>query len=309
MSRATTSPAPADLPAQPTRTGCRSIRGSGSASGSTARSRAAARPTRRSTIRCSGSARSGRRPTGSTISTRRSCRGWPTMPSRACRCCRPRRSSKWRWRRRPDGHAIEVADVELRRPLPFDKGRPRELRSLEAGEDGDWELSSRPRLSDEPPTLHAVARLITPGECQPAPLFAAAKPGRGQVDAALLYRLAAQLGLDYGPQFRAVTGIELLGSNEASAQLDASVIDEPLDPYVIHPALLDGALQALLALIADRDADLGGASFLPWRFGRVRVTAPFGRLPASARVRVTRLGTRSVSADIALFDPGGALVG
>jgi acyl transferase domain-containing protein/acyl carrier protein len=211
--------------------------------------------------------------------------------------------------RRPDGQAIEVADVELRRPLPFDKGRPRELRSVETSEDGDWELSSRPRLSDEPPTLHAVARLVTPGECQPAPLFAAAKPGRDQVDAALLYRIAAQLGLDYGPQFRAVTGIELLGANEALARFDASVIREALEPYVIHPALLDGALQALLALIADRDAGLAGASFLPWRFGRVRVAAPFGRVPASARVRVTRLGTRSVSADIALVDQHAAIVG
>ena len=135
---------------------------------------------------------------------------------------------------------------------------------------------------------------------------AAVRPGRagsrGEMDAASLYRLAARLGLDYGGRFRTVRRIELLGAGEAVAQLDPSVIDEPLAPYIVHPALLDGALQGLLALIADKQAghcgDLAGVSFLPWRFGRVRAPAPFGRVPHSARLRVTRIGTRSASADI-----------
>ena len=213
------------------------------------------------------------------------------------------------WLRRPDARAIEVVDVELRRPLPFDKGRPREIRTVVAGDDGDWELSSRPRLSDEPLTLHAVARLATAGDHQPAPLFSEPKASRGEVDSATLYRLAAQLGLDYGPQFRTVARIELLGTDEAVAHLDSSVIDGPLDRYLIHPALVDGALQALLALIADRHADLEGVSFLPWRFGRVRIAAPFGRPACSARLQVTRLGTRSASANIALYDEAGEIVG
>jgi acyl transferase domain-containing protein/acyl carrier protein len=213
------------------------------------------------------------------------------------------------WLRRPEARAIEVADVELRRPLPFDKGRSREVRSVILGEDGDWELSSRARLSDEPMTLHAVARLATAGEHPSAPLFGAAPPPRGEIGGEALYGIAAQLGLDYGPQFRTVRRIELLAGDEALAELDSSVIAEPLDRYLIHPALVDGALQALLALLADRQGELGGVSFLPWRFGRVRLAAPFGRPPRHARVRVTRIGTRSASADIALFDATGAAVG
>ena len=148
-----------------------------------------------------------------------------------------------------------------------------------------------------------------------------ARPGRAarEIDAAALYSLAARLGLDYGGRFRTVRRIELLGPGtrgdataEAAVQLDPSVIDETLAPYIIHPALLDGALQGLLALIADRQAghsgDLAGASFLPWRFGRVRAPAPFGRVPHSARLRVTRVGTRSAAADIALFDEAGGIV-
>src|SRR6266581_1155977 len=73
--------------------------------------------------------------------------------------------------RRPDARALEVVDVELRRPLPFDKGRSREMRTVVVGDDGDWELSSRPRLADEPLTLHAVARLATTGDRPAAPLL------------------------------------------------------------------------------------------------------------------------------------------
>jgi phthiocerol/phenolphthiocerol synthesis type-I polyketide synthase C len=212
--------------------------------------------------------------------------------------------------RRPDARAIEVLDVELRRPLPFDKERPREVRTVVVGDDGDWELSSRPRLADEPLTLHAVARLATAGEQQQgAPLFGKPKATQGEVDAATLYSLAGLLGLDYGPQFRTVSRIELLGAEEALAHLDPSVISEPGDQYLIHPALLDGALQALLALIADRQGELQGISFLPWRFGRVRIVAPFGRPACHARLRVTRLGTRSASANIALYDEAGEIVG
>ena len=208
-------------------------------------------------------------------------------------------------RRSPDAGAIEVVDVELRRPLPFGKGRPREIRTVAIGEDGDWTLSSRPRLADEPLTLHAVARLVSAGDGQAAARFAAPTAIEGEIDAATLYRLAAQLGLDYGSRFRTVRRIELLGRGEALAHLDPSVIGTDGDDYLIHPALLDGALQAMLGLLAGRDNELTGASFLPWRFGRIRAAAPFGRGVSHARLRLTRVGTRSAAADIVLFDAAG----
>ena len=210
--------------------------------------------------------------------------------------------------RRPEAAVLEVADVELRRPLPFDKGRARELRTVLSTEDGDWELSSRPRLADEPLTLHAVGRIATASDVVPAaPVAPRAVPER-EVAAATLYALANRLGLIYGPQFQTVSRIEVFAPDEAVAYLDASAISDSLDQYLIHPALLDGALQGLLALLAEAQPQLQGISFLPWRFGRVRAVAPFGRVPAAARLRVTRLGTRSASANILLLDGDGAVV-
>jgi NADPH:quinone reductase-like Zn-dependent oxidoreductase/SAM-dependent methyltransferase/acyl carrier protein len=76
--------------------------------------------------------------------------------------------------------------------------------------------------------------------------------------------------------------------------------------FIVHPALLDGAMQAIIGLIAARATLERGEAFLPSRFGRVRVFAPFGRLPLSARVRLDRVGGRSVLASIDLFDDRGA---
>src|SRR5262249_56410450 len=116
---------------------------------------------------------------------------------------------------------------------------------------------------DEPLTLHAVARLVTAGEREPPPRLAGPAAIEGVVDADTLYQRATQLGLDYGPRFRTVRRIELLGRGEARAHLDPSVVGEAGDDYLVHPALLDGALQALLALITGSPTDLASLSFLP----------------------------------------------
>ncbi|HEX6442119.1 MAG TPA: SDR family NAD(P)-dependent oxidoreductase, partial [Stellaceae bacterium] len=208
--------------------------------------------------------------------------------------------------RRPEARALELVDVELRRPLPFEPGRMREVRSVLVSEDGDWELSSRTRLADEPLTLHAVARLVTAGEVEAEPARKGRSAPRSEIDGASLYQLAAKLGLDYGARFRTVERIELVSDREAFAHLDPSAVGEPLESYLIHPALLDGALQGLVALIADHRAELDGISFLPWRFGRVRMTAPFGRAPRGAWVQLKRVGARSAAADIILVDEAGA---
>ncbi|HJU19416.1 MAG TPA: type I polyketide synthase, partial [Stellaceae bacterium] len=214
-------------------------------------------------------------------------------------------AARSRW---PDAPGLEVFDLEVRRPLPFDKERMRELQILLTSEDGDWQLSSRPRLSDEPLTVHAVGRLAAATEARP--ILPAQKPAQEgpAIPAETVYRLARRMGLDYGDRFRTVSRIERSGPEAGVAHLDPAPIDEPLDPYLVHPALLDGALQGLLGLLADHRHRLQGVTFLPWRFGRVRLLAPFARVPRRAELRLKRVGIRSLSADVALFDESGAAV-
>ncbi|MGH7048592.1 MAG: SDR family NAD(P)-dependent oxidoreductase, partial [Stellaceae bacterium] len=214
--------------------------------------------------------------------------------------------ARWRW---PEAPAWDAFDVEVRRPLPFDKAHMRELRTTLLSDDGDWELASRERLSGEPPTVHSVGRIavvtnpsLTPGWAEEA------GSSVRRVDGASLYRLASHAGLDYGPRFRTVEAVEITAPGRAIVHLDATVIDEPTDLYLLHPALLDGALQGLLALLGEERAEAAGVSYLPWRFGRVRFLAPTGRVARSARLRLTRAGTRSVAADMVLYDAQGAVL-
>ncbi len=208
----------------------------------------------------------------------------------------------------PDAPVLELRDLEVRRPLPFDKGRMREVRAVIGSEEGDWELASRARLSNEPFTVHAVGRLGAETDIRRTLRFSARAPTRRRIDKQTLYDLARLAGLDYGARFRTVSLIEITGPDAAVAHLDPLPVAADVGPYLVHPALLDGALQALIGLLADGRNQARGRSFLPWRFGRVRFLAPFGRLPRCAELRLTRIGIRSVSADIALYDGDGDLV-
>jgi acyl transferase domain-containing protein/acyl carrier protein len=208
----------------------------------------------------------------------------------------------------PDAAVLETRDVEVRRPLPFEPGHMRELRTAIGAEGGDWELNSRRRFATEPATLHAVGRIAAADEAEPVLRLPAAGTDRTYIAGDALYRLAEQTGLHYGPRFRTVARVELIGQDEAIVDFDSEAIGEPLDQYLLHPALLDGALQGLLGLMAAQHRTVGSASFLPWRFGRVRALAPFGRGVRRARLRLTRIGTRSAVADAALCDAAGDLV-
>jgi phthiocerol/phenolphthiocerol synthesis type-I polyketide synthase C len=214
-------------------------------------------------------------------------------------------AARWRW---PDAPGWEAFDVEVRRPLPFDKGRMRELRTTLVSDDGDWELASRPRLSIEPATVHAVGRISPTPDLRPILVWADAAESALCIDGESLYRAAHRGGLDYGRRFRTVERVEISAADDAVVHLDPTAIDDAADGYLMHPALLDGALQGLLALLANRHRDMSGVSYLPWRFGRVRLAAPAGRTPCRARLRLTRIGVRSVSADIALYDDAGVAV-
>jgi len=214
-------------------------------------------------------------------------------------------TARWRW---SDAQLLEAFDVELRRPMPFDKGRMRELRTVLQSDEGDWELAGRSRLSSEPLTVYAVARVSGTTDSRRIISWDGSASVQRRIESESLYRQAHLAGLDYGRRFRTVAHVEIAGPESAIAYLDPSPVDQDLASYLLHPALFDGALQGLFGLLADGQHQMQGVGFLPWRFGRVRLSAPFGRVPRQARLRLTRIGVRSVSADIVVSDDAGEIV-
>jgi acyl transferase domain-containing protein/NADPH:quinone reductase-like Zn-dependent oxidoreductase/acyl carrier protein len=206
--------------------------------------------------------------------------------------------------RHPDAPALEVRDFAIHHALPLEAEHSRELRvELDAG--GAFALSSRPRLSDEPWTLHAAGRVAPlPRLPEPPPGGASTVEGRAVPREALLAAAAAG-GLDYGPAFRSV---DALAADPAAGSARVSLRRPPTAPpdagFLLHPSLLDGALQGLIGLLAD-GAEAEGAGLVPVRFARLAWRRGATGAASGARLRLSARGERSAAADLVLHDAAG----
>ncbi|WP_294389595.1 type I polyketide synthase [uncultured Sphingomonas sp.] len=198
--------------------------------------------------------------------------------------------------RHPDAASVDLLDVEIGRALVLEAQTMREVRFRIGSAAGDFTLTSRPRLSEEPWTVHMSGRIAAADTARVDPVEIGGVVER-RVTADTLYALAADMGLDYGPAFQAVSGIDVFAGQRALVSLDRAT---PLaSGFLLPPNSVDGALQGLLALAADRLGSDNGV--LPWRFGRVRLYGARA-VPVTARLAVTRVGPRSVRADVQLLD-------
>ncbi|GHF47154.1 type I polyketide synthase [Streptomyces morookaense] len=170
--------------------------------------------------------------------------------------------------RRVLGGPAELKYLEILRVLPVPWENPGSVRLFLtlSPDDGAVTVTSTAGRTGEP-SLHArgrVRRLLRP---RPAPLDVAAvrERCRTETDPQELYTTVAAAGLDYGPAFRPLRTL-CTGDGEVLA---AYRHDAPSDAYEVHPALLDGALQSGLPLMAD--ALKRQLAYLPGTLDAVRV--------------------------------------
>ena len=168
-------------------------------------------------------------------------------------------------------------------------------------DDGILAITSTDDHSDEPrPHARArVRRLLRP---RPGPLDPAALRDRcgDGLPAEEFYASCTAAGLGYGPAFQVLRDIR----TGPSTVLAAYHHDAPGDPWTVHPALLDGALQAGVALLLGRLSD--GRAHLPASVGAIRVwgtPAPDGLVHVVERSR----GDSEVCWDITVADEDGTV--
>ncbi|KAB7845091.1 SDR family NAD(P)-dependent oxidoreductase [Streptomyces mobaraensis] len=196
---------------------------------------------------------------------------------------------------------LDVGHLLIRSGLVIPRDDPGAL-ALQSSlrlDDGTMTITSTASPGDTP-RVHATARVRTLTAPRPAPVDPAAVRARcpRQVRAADYYRDRAATGLEYGPAFQVLTEL----SAGPAEVLAAYRHDAPGAPYVVHPALLDGALQAGVQLLADRlDA---GQAFLPASIAAVRV---WDTPSATGFVRARELfrSEDEVRWDLCLTDPDG----
>ncbi|MFE5581702.1 amino acid adenylation domain-containing protein [Kitasatospora sp. NPDC056531] len=134
-----------------------------------------------------------------------------------------------------------------------------------------------------------------------------------EVSAARIYDLFARFGQEYGPAQRSLaslrTGTDAAGRPQALAELRLPVVADPLAGCLLHPAVLDGALQATVGLWLGEDsaADRSAKPALPFAVERVDVHRA---IPARAFAWVRyRPGSGQAGArtpvDVTVFDERG----
>ncbi len=206
--------------------------------------------------------------------------------------------------RRVLGARAELAHLEITRalPVPWQNPAGTHLYVHLSPDDGAVTVTSAVgRVGD--PVHHArgrVRRLLRP---RPGPVDVTAvreRCGR-QADPQELYTTVAAAGLDYGPAFRTLRTLHV-GDGEVLA---AYRHEAPSDDYEIHPALLDGALQAGLPLM---NGDLRRRhAFLPGAIDALRVwQAP----PAEGLFHLRERGRTwtEICWDVTVTDPDGTVM-
>lgn len=205
--------------------------------------------------------------------------------------------------------AVEIANLEITRPLELGTETITELSTVISPETGDIEIRSRERLTDDDWTLHAVARARPLKKEAPVEL-----PRRGKVAAAAkvtgaeAYETARRFGLDYGERFRLLLSVEKWGERTLSVSLKAP--GEPGNPYVgygLHPISVDATFHGLVALFAEYSGSRHGAPYIPVRFGNIRSTR-VGATVARAVIEIERVSEHSIKARFTLLDESDAVV-
>jgi acyl transferase domain-containing protein/NADPH:quinone reductase-like Zn-dependent oxidoreductase len=203
------------------------------------------------------------------------------------------------------GGPVTLADLTLHRPVRLTQAGAVQVVVAETDDGGTVRVFSR--AADAPAdmwTLHAAARFTTAAETGPAdaPALEAVRARCGRaVDADAHYAGLQRRGADFGPSFRVVRRL-WVGSGEALAEvaLRPELADDAGD-YHVHPALLDGCLQAVVAVMGEDRA-------LPVPIG-VEAIRTFGRPlgPVWSWVRVQE-HEGGLRADVQVLDDAGQIV-
>ncbi|HAR08738.1 MAG TPA: hypothetical protein DCR98_10025, partial [Cobetia sp.] len=221
---------------------------------------------------------------------------------------------------------LDLEDFEIRAPLLLDDSTLRLTRLSLDSANGAMRLESRETRAEDADkwNLHAVARAFTATRGRllerAAPIMPtrAADFGRDEHVAA-----AAQLGLHYGPHFRAAEQIWVDAGNDHHApgtarpqvlarfSLTEEMASQDAD-FHLHPGVLDSAFQLfipLLGVLKGQMAASNGMAFVPVRVGRLQVREQVRASQiVTARVVLRSRGPHSLCADFELFDAEGRAV-
>ncbi len=194
----------------------------------------------------------------------------------------------------------DVENLDIQRPLIIEAGQPKMVRTTWNGEDGVLRIESRRYMHDDPWSLHAKARLGKPVHAAPGEMDVLMGEEAITFSSAEHYAFAESLGLDYGPSFQTVRRVSV-HDDVAVVELEIPRSGDAESPYLLHPALFDGCLQALFDLMRTRLAEGDEAvAYLPYRIGRCLFHG-VDEMPDRCLLTLTAAGSRTLTADFVVM--------
>ncbi len=195
--------------------------------------------------------------------------------------------------------ATHLAELVLESPLPLaGEGAAHVQVTLRPGERGpgafELEIHSRPESTGEeelelavPFTRHATGILTAQGEpVQPGfDVTAWPPPGAEAIPTEDFYDQIAAIGIEYGPAFQGMEAAWRLGEELYAEVVLAPEQESEAPHFGVHPALLDAASHASLAV-----ADSDGGLRMPFSFIGVSLGESQGQ--SDMRVRLSTAGER-----------------
>lgn len=200
---------------------------------------------------------------------------------------------------------LALEELDILSPLTFDEGQARQTRFSLNPRDGSFDIRSRPRLSENDWSIHAVGRIVEAGTKAPAvvlpeTLFQPAKSLSGTAH----YALTNVLGLVYGERFK---GIEQssLSQNDIHIQLNEQFA-QGQEGDLLPPGVLDQCFQSLVDFYEANIQAGEGVAYLPVKIDKLSL---YAQAPVrQIRGRLRKQSRRSVLADFELFDASQQLV-
>ncbi len=181
----------------------------------------------------------------------------------------------------PDEHVVRLRNIIWERPIVMGTEPQTVTMSLYPEESGvAFEVTTA--VNESEPQVHAQGKILTvasPVEPQALALGLIKARCLQQQNREDIYTYYRSMGLEYGSGFQV---IQSLSSNErevlAKIQLPAH-LESGKEAFVLHPSLLDGALQATVGFMQEEHA-----LSLPFSLGEIEI---FGTLPSTCYVYVS----------------------
>jgi acyl transferase domain-containing protein len=197
------------------------------------------------------------------------------------------------------GH-YSIDQLAFEKALFLTDGTNPRVRTMLDREQNSFAVYSQSGTDTSSWTLHAKGKLGLRQEApaQPCTESTACVEEMSKADC---YALFSRQGFGYGPNFQRIERL-WRGFQEATAVINAERADS--EPYGIHPSVLDGCFQVLIATDPFGGDSRGG--YMPTGIDRVRVyCAPAGSMTCHARL--TERSDREMKGDLLLYNSAGNL--